>query len=108
MNTRKFNAVYTMVSAVIITLAGAQPAAAADSWQQRMLFDPPSSQLDAEARGRVMIYDGMTESQIASAMDSQFDRIESMMFVRTIHTDDQGAVLHDPDTGAVEADDDGC
>jgi len=94
--------------AMILTVCGAQTALAADQWQERMLFDPPSSQLEAEARGRIMIYDGMTDAQIASAMDSQFDRIESMMFVRTIHTDAQDEVMHDPEGGQVEVDDDGC
>lgn len=83
-------------------------AGAADAWQERLLFDPPQSQLDAETRGRIMIYDGLTDAQIAQAMDEQFDRIESMMFVGTLHTDDQGEVMRDVESGAVLADDDGC
>ena len=69
---------------------------------------PPSSQLDAVVRGRIMINDGMTDAQIANAMDSQFHRIESRMFVRTIHTDAQDEIMHDPASGRVEVDDDGC
>ena len=108
MNTLTYNTVFGTILATIIAAGAAQPVPAADRWQERMLFDPPPAQLEAEARGRIMIYDGMTEAQIASVMDSQFDRIESMMFVRTIHTDAQGAVQADPETGIPEADDDGC
>jgi hypothetical protein len=108
MNIPKDNTVYGMALAAITTLGMAQPLAAADRWQERMLFDPPPSQLAAEQRGRIMIYDGMTEAQVARAMDSQFDRIDSMMFVRTIHTDERGAIARDPETGTVETDDDGC
>jgi len=108
MNTLKEHTFYSLVLAILVTLCGMQPAAAADKWQERLLFEPPASQLDAEARGRIMIYDGMTDAQIAQVMDSQFDRIESMMFVHTIRTDAQGGVVHDPETGTVEVADDGC
>ena len=74
-------------------------AAAQDAWQERLLFDPPQSQLMLEKRGRVMIYDGLTDRQVARAMDTQFDRIQSMMFVRTILTNP---------TGDDVVEDDGC
>jgi hypothetical protein len=89
-------------------LAAVANAGAADTWQERLLFDPPQSQLDAEARGRIMIYDGLTATQITQAMDEQFERIGSMMFVRTIQTDARGEPLRDAGTGAVVVDDDGC
>jgi len=89
-------------------LAAVSTAGAADAWQERLLLDPPQGQLDAEARGRIMIYDGLTDAQIAQAMDEQFERIESMMFVRTIHTDERGEVLRDAETGEAQAEDDGC
>jgi len=91
-----------------ILLADAAGAGAADTWQVRLLFDPPPSQLDAEARGRVMIYEGLTEAQVAQAMDEQFERIGSMMFVGTVRSDEQGEVLHDTQTGEVLVEDDGC
>jgi len=75
-------------------------AAAQDTWQERLLFDPPQSQLRVEERGRVMIYDGLTDKQVARAMDTQFDRIQSMMFVRTVLTSDE--------TGEVMVEEDGC
>ena len=61
---------------------------------------PFGSQLKLEQRGRIMIYDGMTDTQITKAMDTQFDRIESMMFVRTIVTNNE--------TGELMVEDDGC
>jgi hypothetical protein len=66
------------------------------------------SQLNLEQRGRIMIYDGLTDKQIAMALDTQFDRIESMMFVRTIVTNDEGDAMRDNETGQVIVEDDGC
>ncbi len=51
---------------------------------------------------------GILEKQIAKAMDTWFDRIESMMFVRTVITDDAGEVQRNKDTGEVVIEDDGC
>jgi hypothetical protein len=93
---------------IAVSLASTYPVEAADSWQERMLFKPSVSQLELEKRGRVMIYDGMTRTQVARAMDSQFDRIESMMFVRTIATDSKGEILRNEETGDVVVEDDGC
>lgn len=90
-----------------ILLAATGPAAAGD-WQEKLLFNPPASQLKLEQRGRIMIYDGLTDTQIAKAMDTQFDRIESMMFVRTIVTNDEGNAVHDNETGQGIVEDDGC
>ncbi|MEN8109178.1 MAG: hypothetical protein ABFS22_14385 [Pseudomonadota bacterium] len=80
----------------------------AGDWQEKLLFNPPDSQLKLEQRGRIMIYDGLTDTQIAKAMDTQYDRIESMMFVRTIVTSDEGNAMHDSETGQVIVEDDGC
>lgn len=86
----------------------ASQAAAQDTWQERLLFDPPQSQLKLEKRGRVMIYDGLTDRQVLQAMDAQFNRIQSMMFVRTVMTNTEGDVMHDDATGQVMVEDDGC
>ena len=88
-------------------LCAAGPPAAGD-WQEKLLFTPPDSQLKLEQRGRIMIYDGLTDKAIAKALDSQFDRIESMMFVRTIITNDEGNAVRDSETGQVVVEDDGC
>lgn len=96
-----------LATGITTLLSAAGPAAAGD-WQEKLLFNPLDSQLKLEQRGRIMIYDGLTDKQIAKAMDTQFDRIESMMFVRTIVTNDEGDAVRDSETGQVIVEDDGC
>jgi hypothetical protein len=79
----------------------AQAADANDGFQTNALFNPTPSQLKAEARGRVMIYDGLDNTVVERALDEQFDRIEHMMFVRT-----RQSTPDDDDEYIVE--DDGC
>jgi ABC-type lipoprotein release transport system permease subunit len=106
----------TGISLILIISIGAGIAAtptigaADDSFRQAQLnrlFQPRSSQLSAEARGQVYIYDGLTDRDITRAMDQQFGRIEHMMFVRTVVTNEQGK----PETessGEPVVEDDGC
>jgi hypothetical protein len=70
-------------------------------YQQRLLMNPTSSQLAAEERGRVHIYDSLEMNTINKALDQQFDRIENMMFIRIHHLPSTGA-------GAVIIEDDAC
>lgn len=72
---------------------------AADSFQHKMLFMPTESMLKAEAKGRIMIYDGLKSETVHRAMNEQFDRIDNMMFVR-IH--------HEQDNSESSVEDDGC
>lgn len=72
---------------------------ATDSYQLKVLFTPSDSILLAEANGRVMIYDGLKSETVEQAMNEQYDRIESMMFVRT---------LYEQEDGEYEVEDDGC
>ncbi len=74
-------------------------AGAADSYQEKVLFEPHQSQRLAEARGRIMIYDGLDSTVVDKALDEQFDRIDNMMFVRTRHGSEEGEIY---------VDDDGC
>ncbi len=101
-----FLPVSVVITVLVFGLAG--PTEAEDAWQERMLFHPPASQLELEKRGRIVIYDGLVDTQITQAMDTQFDRIQSMMFVRTIATDAEGEILRDEETDTVVVEDDGC
>ena len=76
------------------TTAGAE-----NDFQHNALFSPSKAQLRAEARGRVMIYDGLDNEVVDRAIDEQFGRVEHMMFVRIRHAQ--------PD-GEVSFEDDGC
>ena len=93
---------------IVCLLGVVGPTEAGDSWQEKMLFNPSASQLALEKRGRIMIYDGLKDSQITRAMDTQFDRIQSMMFVHTVATNSEGETLRDKETGDVVVQDDGC
>jgi hypothetical protein len=68
-----------------------------DSFQMNALFNPGKAQLQAEARGRIMIYDGLDEEVVERALDEQFGRIEHMMFIRTRRAGPEGAVIVEDD-----------
>jgi hypothetical protein len=100
-----------LLSGLLLSIVLAPPTMAAganDSFQYHALFNPTESELMAEARGRVMIYDGLDNKVVERALDEQFDRIEHMMFIR-IHeapSNDDGPTTNDD--GEDSADDDGC
>ena len=52
------------------------------------------------------IYDGLKESDITLALDQQQHRMQSMMFVNVVWTDDNGKPVIDPYTGEVVTDND--
>jgi len=86
-----------------LNLAHASPSTTAginDVYQYNALFKPSENQLKAEARGHVLIYDGLSQKTIERALDEQFDRIENMMFIR-IHKTVAG-------DGEDSVEDDGC
>lgn len=70
-----------------------------DEYQHKVLFTPSTAVLEAEARGRVMIYDGLPQATVMRAMDEQFHRIENMMFVGTVIAEENGELV---------VEDDGC
>ncbi|MDH5355199.1 MAG: hypothetical protein OEY09_12220 [Gammaproteobacteria bacterium] len=70
---------------------------ATDSYQQNVLFSPSDSILQSEAKGRIMIYDGLKNETIELALNEQFDRIDNMMFVN---------IEYEQEDGEYEAEDD--
>ena len=102
LNTNKaFKNHLSAVSKLIISglLVASSSVYAEDSYQLKVLFTPSESILVAEAQGRVMIYDGLKSETVDLAMNEQFERIENMMFVRTLNVQEEGGY---------EPEDDGC
>ena len=98
---------------VVLGLFGGHGAAYAappsiDNWQMKRLFKPTPAQLASEAKGRVMIYDGMTDKTVHKALEKEFDRIDAMMFTSVVVTDDSGAARRSEESGEVQYEDDGC
>lgn len=77
-------------------------------WQQHRLMQPSPEEIRWEQAGNIMIYSGMTDRQIAVALDGHFPRIESMMFTGTIVTDKMGNPAANPATGELITENDGC
>jgi hypothetical protein len=94
-------------SAALAEAPGAGVPVYADNWQLRRLMQPTEGELLREAQGEVVIYDGLSDKQVESAMSLHPQRIRSMMFVGTIITDDEGAPQMD-DYGMFILQDDGC
>jgi hypothetical protein len=80
----------------------------AQKWQMSRLMQPSQGDLQREQQGHIMIYHGMTDKVVLSALDNNFDRIQSMMFTGTIITNDAGEAAVDPDTGEAITEYDGC
>lgn len=77
-------------------------------WEVRRLMHPSPQELRDEKSGKVYIYDGLTDREVDEALDSHFDRIQSMMFVGTIRTDAQGQQSVDSGTGEPMQESGGC
>jgi len=87
-----------LVRSALLVLTMSVPVTAwAGDYQHNALFSPSDSQIEAEARGRIMIYDGLTNETVERALDHQFDRIGNMMFVRTIYIQENGEYEVDDD-----------
>lgn len=93
---------------MLIAACGAAFAGDVSEIERRRLFEPSEAELRAETNGRIYIYDGLTQSDITAALDQEFDRVESMMFIRVRPTDNKGEVLMDPASGEALVEDDGC
>ena len=86
MNIRKLAAIVAMST----VLNGAVQAAVASEWDRKLLFGPSVALLEREKAGNVTIFDGVLSTDVDRAMDEQFDRVESMMFVRTLYPVEEG------------------
>ena len=78
------------------------------TWQQRRLEQPTEAELQWEGAGHVMIYEGMKDREVERAMDHHFNRVQGMMFIKTLVTDDDGSPVKDPKTGKFVTEHDGC
>ncbi len=79
-----------------------------ERWQLRRLHHPTQAELARESQGSVFIYENFTDRSVDHAMDTHFERIQSMMFVGTIVTGEGGEELVDPATGQAVTEEDGC
>ena len=88
-----------VITAIFISVLSMTPlqASTQDSYQERILFSPDPDTLQAESRGRIMIYDGLRNETVERALEHQFDRIENMMFVRTVYVQENGEYEVDDD-----------
>ena len=82
---------YLVSLTLMLPLLQAQ-SAAAEEFQERRLLAPTAAEERMERQGRVYIYDGLREETVDRAMDTQFDRVQNMMFVGTRYTTETGEV----------------
>jgi hypothetical protein len=71
----------------------------------RRLFEPTPAELRWEREGRIYIYEGLREEDIARALREQFNRAHSMMFIRV---QPSRAPSGSGDAATVYYQDDGC
>jgi hypothetical protein len=101
----------TMKMSLIFALLIATTAGSADELRDielRRLFDPTPAELRAEQAAGIYIYDGLRDTDIEHAMQEEFDRVESMMFIRVKRPIPQGKSNEKPDNDVVYVQDDDC
>ena len=91
-----------------VALSGCAHSTQPLTWQQRRLEQPTEAELQWERSGHVMIYEGMTDREVELALEDHFNRVQSMMFINTVVTDDKGNPLKDPESGKIVTEKDGC
>ena len=85
-----------------------QVAMAIEKWQYNRLLNPSPEARESEKQGAIVIYDGLTDVTVNQALDQHFERIQNMMFTRTVITNENGEPKIDPITGNKVVEDDGC
>jgi hypothetical protein len=91
-----FKARFVVPSILFISSLSSQTMGA-QGWQEGRLLSPTATQQRLEQRGKVFIYDGLHEKTVEQALDTQFDRVQHMMFVGTRHADSDGEEYADDD-----------
>ncbi len=99
---------FPLLIPLVWAAAGATLATDVRDIELRRLFDPTQSEMNAERSGRIYIYEGLRDVDVKRAMEEEFDRVDSMMFIREQVTDEKGEVKTEPTTGKPVYQDDGC
>jgi hypothetical protein len=98
--TIKKAALWTLVVLGIAANLKFQDSLASDgieTWELQQLHTPSPALRQQEDAGRITIYDGIRITEIDRAMDEQFERIDSMMFIRSNYVDEDGEWYEDDD-----------
>ena len=97
--TARYRSIFGCLLAATALLCSVQVGAAEASaktnleqWQLRRLNAPTERELAHERKGRVYIYDGLSDREVDHALSAHFDRIEYMMFVGTRKSGSTNAV----------------
>ncbi len=96
------------ISSLLLAMSTGSLAVDVSGIELRRLFDPTPAELQAEASGRIYIYEGLRDIDVERAIEDEFNRVHSMMFIRVKQTDDEGEVRKDPESGNAMVEDDGC
>lgn len=80
---------------------------ASNKWQVARLFEPTQNQRKLEKKGYITIYDNLPDTTVEKAIETNFERIENMMFTRVVITDSNGLPELD-EAGNIIVEDDGC
>ena len=112
----KFTLVFSVGVMAVSLLSFASPGRGMDldpdkalhDWQVQRLMEPSPRDLEKERKGSVYIYDGLTEREDDTALDTQFFRIQNMMCVVTLKTDPRGEPLQDSASGQPIQESGGC
>lgn len=78
-------AIHHLTGAAAALLTTTASAVADDDWQLKRLMQPTTAQLAQEVAGSVVIYDGLDARQVNRALDTHYDRMQHMMFIRIHH-----------------------